>query len=370
MKIAILSTVQGYSWAGTEEVWRQCAALALERGHEVCLLADELIGSSEQCRALQSAGLRISIRRQSSSHRLSRLKILLRADHHDALDFTPDVLLINAGSPFDLQYCPNLGTTAAAFACPKVFYCHFNSDRLPIPPKPELRKAMADFKHFIFVCEANRQLLEMQICRPFPASTVVLNSPRITRPDPIPFPPDNAIRFASVARLETAWKGQDILAPIMATSTWRQRSSGIDLWGEGPDRNYLTELYHHFGVSDHIRFAGYSHHIEDIWTDTHALLMPSRGEGTPLAALEAMMCGRIVIGTDVGGLSELIEDGVTGYIAEAPTVRSFESAMERAWHHRDDWPAMGTRAHERAHELKRTNPAAQVLELLEGTLPP
>ena len=64
----------------------------------------------------------------------------------------------------------------------------------------------------------------------------------------------------------------------------------------------------------------------------------------PLAALEAMMAGRPVVVTDVGGNSEVIKEGVSGFIAEAATLQSFSSALERAWHEKNHWMRMGQSA--------------------------
>ena len=52
----------------------------------------------------------------------------------------------------------------------------------------------------------------------------------------------------------------------------------------------------------------------------------------PLALVEAMLCGRTAVVTDVGGNAEWIEDGETGFVAEAATAKSFGAALkERGW---------------------------------------
>ena len=61
------------------------------------------------------------------------------------------------------------------------------------------------------------------------------------------------------------------------------------------------------------------------------LVMPSRFEGLPLAIVEAMLCARPVVATDVAGHAEVVEDGVTGFLADAPTVGAIAAALERCW---------------------------------------
>jgi glycosyltransferase involved in cell wall biosynthesis len=59
---------------------------------------------------------------------------------------------------------------------------------------------------------------------------------------------------------------------------------------------------------------------------------------------EAMLCGRPVLTTDVGGNSEIVEDGVTGFVAAAPTVPSVRDALECAWKRRFELRSLGKNA--------------------------
>src|SRR6185369_7034394 len=99
-----------------------------------------------------------------------------------------------------------------------------------------------------------------------------------------------------------------------------------------------------------------------IWSANQVLLMPSHGEGTPLAALEAMMYARPVVATDVGGNAEIIHDGVTGFIAEAATVNSFSKTLERAWQARAQWHEMGLAAHKYIRVRAGHDPAKALLQ--------
>src|SRR5207302_353678 len=78
-----------------------------------------------------------------------------------------------------------------------------------------------------------------------------------------------------------------------------------------------------------VDFPGFVSDVESIWKTHHALVLPSRTEGLPLALIEAMMCGRFGIVTNAGGSAEVVEEGRTGFIANAATADGFDHAMER-----------------------------------------
>ena len=364
MRIAILSTISGYTWGGTEEVWFDLASRALGEGHSVMVAADYQVAESEKTSRLVKRGLEISTRKLARSFRLQQVFNKLRPTHAELEDFNPDVLLLNSGSPYDFHFNPTLAKVVERQHCPKVFFCHFNSDRLVRESAEAGNRIVNECDHFVFVSEANRKQMEIQLARPIPNSTVLLNRSRLELAEPLKFPEQTAVQFANVARLEIQWKGQDLLPQIFGETQWRNRDAKVLCYGVGPDEAYLKELFENFQYEEAISLAGFTSDLKKIWKSAHALLLPSRGEGTPLVAVEAMMCGRPVIATDVGGNTEIIEDGVTGFIAEAPTVRSFGKAMERAWQARGQWPAMGREAHVKARELAGNDPAGRLLEIL------
>jgi N-acetyl-alpha-D-glucosaminyl L-malate synthase BshA len=86
--------------------------------------------------------------------------------------------------------------------------------------------------------------------------------------------------------------------------------------GDGPDRGPAEELARHLGVEDHVSFLGKQDHVERLIPLAHVLLMPSELEAFGLAALEAMACGVPSIGTNAGGVPELITHGVDGFLED------------------------------------------------------
>ena len=102
----------------------------------------------------------------------------------------------------------------------------------------------------------------------------------------------------------------------------------------------------------------------------HLLVLPSRAEGTPLALVEAMLCGRPAVITDVGGNAEWIADGRTGFVAEAASARSFGATLERAWLARADWQKMGLQARDVALIKFDRSAGKSLLTVLLDAAPP
>jgi N-acetyl-alpha-D-glucosaminyl L-malate synthase BshA len=84
--------------------------------------------------------------------------------------------------------------------------------------------------------------------------------------------------------------------------------------GDGPERGPAEMLARELRVDKQVTFLGKQDHVERLIPKHHVLLMPSEMEAFGLAALEAMACGVPPIGTRIGGVPELIDDGVDGFL--------------------------------------------------------
>ena len=118
-----------------------------------------------------------------------------------------------------------------------------------------------------------------------------------------------------------------------------------------------------------VDFRGQSNDVEGIWAEHHALVLPSRFEGMPLVVVEAMLCGRPCIVTDVGGNRELVRDGINGFMAKAPTVELLDEAMNRAWESRGRLKEMGRVAAQDVRQFVSRDPGedfARELAALAG----
>jgi glycosyltransferase involved in cell wall biosynthesis len=124
-------------------------------------------------------------------------------------------------------------------------------------------------------------------------------------------------------------------------------------------------LARRLGLSERVNFAGFVK-PEKIWAEDHVLVMPSRHEGLPLAIVEAMLCSRPVVATEVAGHAEIVEDGVTGFLAKAPTPRAMAAALERFWTHRTGAEEIGKAGHRRIQQLVPPDPVRVFAEKLKA----
>ena len=92
----------------------------------------------------------------------------------------------------------------------------------------------------------------------------------------------------------------------------REIPAQLMLIGDGPDRSLAEHLARQYKVQDRIHFVGKQDNVSELLPLADLMIMPSEMESFGLAALEAMACSVPTIGTRVGGVPELIEDGVNG----------------------------------------------------------
>jgi glycosyltransferase involved in cell wall biosynthesis len=84
--------------------------------------------------------------------------------------------------------------------------------------------------------------------------------------------------------------------------------------GDGPERPRALQRAADLGLGEDVLFLGRHASVEDLLACADLFLLPSASESFGLAALEAMACGSPVIASNAGGLPEVVEDGVSGYL--------------------------------------------------------
>lgn len=128
----------------------------------------------------------------------------------------------------------------------------------------------------------------------------------------------------------------------------RKRAARLVLVGDGPDRSLAERLVLAGGFEDQTTFVGNVALIETILPIADVFLLPSDSESFGLAALEAMACGVPVVGTRAGGLPEVVEDGVNGFLRPVGDVDGMAEAALSLLNDKDRWRAFSESARARA----------------------
>jgi glycosyltransferase involved in cell wall biosynthesis len=361
------------TWGGSEELWFAAAMRLAASGHEVTALKpnlDDPHRSAELRRlgvnAFDSNGLLFLpaplVNRAAAYAPLvgavtrgARVRRTLRATK-------PDFALLSQGGNFDggLELTKLLRHGGRyAILCQQAGELYWPVDR----SLPHLRAGFRAARFVAFVSEHNWRLTEEQLGIELPQGLVVRNPFKVPWDGASSWPSEEPLRLACVARLNPPEKGQDILLRVLARPKWRSRALQVSFFGEGEYRRGLEAMASYLRI-ENVRFCGFSNDVPSIWKDHHALVLPSRCEGLPLAIIEAMLSGRVAIVTPVGGAREVIQDGIDGYLASSPTEDGLDDALERAWSARANWRDMGAKAAENIRKKVPPRPEEQLMSLI------
>lgn len=105
-------------------------------------------------------------------------------------------------------------------------------------------------------------------------------------------------------------KNHRFLLDVLAEGRRAGRSLTLDVFGEGPCRRDLVRQARSLGLEDQVRFQGFRPDVRDFLPRYRAYVHASYSESLPLAIIEAMAAGLPIVAGNVGGISELCDDGV------------------------------------------------------------
>jgi glycosyltransferase involved in cell wall biosynthesis len=125
--------------------------------------------------------------------------------------------------------------------------------------------------------------------------------------------------------------------------------------GDGPELARLTALARELNVASAVEFVGYDPAPARRMKSMSVLAVPSIYEPLGMVPMEAMACGVAVVASAVGGLPEVVEDGVTGILVPPRDPRAIAQALIRLLDTPQDRVRMGSAARERA--VRKFSPA-------------
>lgn len=145
----------------------------------------------------------------------------------------------------------------------------------------------------------------------------------------MPLPPGFPSRrplVGVVARLEPV-KGVDVFLRAAALLAPKHPQATFVIVGDGSVVNALRRLAAELGLSGNVRFLGPVHPAAPVIAALDIVVAPSRSEGLPIVPLEAMVLGKPMVATAVGGMPEAVADGVTGILVSPDDPAALALAM-------------------------------------------
>lgn len=368
--------MNGMPWGGSEVLWQRAARELQKEGHDVTVNYKWWPYKAFQLEQLEEHGGTVWLRDappkpffQRHGERIKQLwtrngrqRSWLEAERPDAvlvtLGYHPDQILIaDTCREMGIPYAINIQCASSFFFIP--------GDRME-----SYRNWYRHAERVFFVSEENQLKLQNNIAMKFDNAEIIANPFNVPYDADPPWPEvQDEFRVALVGRVHFQSKGHDLIVDVMKQPKWRNRNLRISFYGHDQgNQRQLEELIKLHGLEGQLVIEGYRNKVQEIWEENHALLLPSRYEGAPLVVIEAMLCNRIPITTDIGRNRELIDDNESGFIAPGATIELLDDALERAWDKRHDWEAMGRLAGEHIRQRYPRDPVGEFAARLKALL--
>jgi glycosyltransferase involved in cell wall biosynthesis len=161
-----------------------------------------------------------------------------------------------------------------------------------------------------------------------PADRIVLVPNAVVPPPPAPKKQSGPPTVGFVGRL-VELKRVDLLIDAFALVAERSPEARLVILGDGPERTSLEARADGLGIRDRVEFAGNVDDVDKRLAGLDCLVLPSRSEGFPNAAMEAIAAGIPVIASPAGDVGEIVRPGETGFLLEEDTPRALGDLVVR-----------------------------------------
>lgn len=128
---------------------------------------------------------------------------------------------------------------------------------------------------------------------------------------------------------------------LQAISLMKDPKVHYILCGKGDQLDNLKRLTIELHLEKQVHFLGYRKDVVDICSQADVYVMPSLREGLPVASLEAMYCGLPLVTSNIRGLVDVMENGVSGYMFRPDDSRGFAKALNKLKENDDLCKSMG-----------------------------
>lgn len=393
-KVLLYSTLNPYPfWAGSENLWYDFTLdnRVIEKIAFQVMLADSPV-TRAKANSLQQAGIGTGFYKHFNidfaRRNLYRLGDKLKRNESPTLPWyreiqkgNYDLVWFNVAALADLASLHYAITLCKKSGIPYWLLLQHGQDHFFCSSQTELekiREVSLSARRFVFIADKNRQSLERAIGLTLPNAWKTVNAIPAAKiqearqfiKEPVN-QPNTGARFFNLGRFSPADKAQHLLLEALAGSVWKSRDWELEFIGvSGFGKETLADLVHYYGIApDRVRITEHTTKVFEAIAANDVLLMTSLSEGTPFAMVESMACGKPALGTPVGGIPELIEEGKTGWLCRTTDIADISEKMEQMWKDRLQWGILGKTAAEfvvRYYNQEQSN--VQILEKLLGDI--
>jgi glycosyltransferase involved in cell wall biosynthesis len=311
---------------GGSQIHVRDLSVALQsRGHQVAVFAGKRGVLSRQLSQLGVRYVEIpELERELNPMRdavaLGRLRAALRA-------FGPD--LVSA-------HCAKAGVlgrvAARSLRVPALFTAHGWAFTEGVPPRRQalyrwMERSAAPLAHrIIVVSDWDRRTALRERVAPLWKLRRVYNGMPDVDADQRARPGSAPVRLIMIARL---CEQKDHATLFRALRELRDLEWHLDLIGDGPLRKNIGQRVEELGLGERVSVLGLREDAAQLLARAHVYLLIANWEGFPRSILEAMRAGLPVIASDVGGVSESVADGTSGFLIPRSDVRVLADRLRR-----------------------------------------
>ncbi len=173
--------------------------------------------------------------------------------------------------------------------------------------------------------------------------------------------PQDAFLVLSVGELNEN-KNQQIV--IKALARLEDQNVHYVLCGKGDQLEHLQALARELNLSDRVHFLGYRKDIADICRQCDLFALPSKREGLPFAAMEAMYCGLPLVNSGIRGLTDITKDGVSGYVCGTEDAGQYAESILKLKDNPDSRTQMGNNNLETVEAFTVEQTKREILQLI------
>ena len=139
----------------------------------------------------------------------------------------------------------------------------------------------------------------------------------------------DALLIGAIGRLVPIKRLDDFLTAARRVLSSTARIVRFVVVGDGGERRALERQARELGIASHVSFLGWRYDLARVYADLDVVALSSASEGTPACLLEGISAGVPVVATGVGGVPDIVEDGVTGLLVPAGDPGSLATALLR-----------------------------------------